>query len=59
MLSDRHANFILNVGDASATSIRSLSHHAKRVVFDEFGVDMEEEALFLGNWQSFEPELVA
>lgn len=58
MLSERHANFILNVGDASATSIRSLAEFAKEKVFAKFGVMMEEEALYLGDWSGFVREPV-
>jgi UDP-N-acetylmuramate dehydrogenase len=50
MLGARHANFILNVGGATATEIRSLAHHAKKVVSDKFGVELEEEVLYLGDW---------
>ena len=55
MIGVRHANFILNVAGATATEIRSLSHHAKQSVFDKFGVEIEEEVLYLGDWSSFEP----
>ena len=58
MLSNRHANFVLNVCDASATSIRSLAEFAKEKVFAKFGVLMEEEALYLGDWSGFVREVV-
>ncbi len=58
MLSERHANFILNVGDASATSIRSLAEFAKEKVFQTFDVLLEEEALYLGDWSGYERETV-
>jgi UDP-N-acetylmuramate dehydrogenase len=54
MLGSRHANFILNVGNASATDIRRLAEHAKSQVFDKFGVMLEEEVLFLGDWSGWE-----
>jgi len=56
MFSARHANFLLNVGQASASSLRSLSHHAKSAVKERFGVDLEEEVMFLGDWSGFTPE---
>ena len=58
MMGERHANFMLNVGGATATSIRSLAQHVKRVVFDKFGFELEEEVLYLGDWSKFEPEIV-
>ena len=55
MIGTRHANFLLNVAGATATELRSLSHHAKRAVRDKFGVELEEEVLYLGDWSKFEP----
>ena len=54
MLGQRHANFILNVGNASASEIRKLSQHAKAAVRDKFGVELEEEVLFLGDWSGWD-----
>jgi UDP-N-acetylmuramate dehydrogenase len=42
------------VGNASATDIRRLAEHAKSQVFDKFGVMLEEEVLFLGDWSGWE-----
>lgn len=58
MLARRHANFILNVGRASASDIRRLAMHAKSAVFEKFNVRLEEEVLYLGNWESFLKESV-
>ena len=55
MIGTRHANFLLNVAGATATELRSLSHYAKQRVFEKFGVEMEEEVLYLGDWSKFEP----
>lgn len=49
----RHANFILNVGNATATEIRRLAMHTKSVVKERFGVELEEEVLYLGDWSGF------
>lgn len=56
MLSAKHANFILNVGAATACSIRSLAHHARQKVLAAWGVNLEEEVLYLGDWSRFSPE---
>jgi len=53
MLGQRHANFILNVGRATATDIRSLADFARRQVQDRFGVELEEEVLYLGDWSRY------
>ena len=57
MIGIRHANFLLNVAGATATEIRSLSQFAKQKVKVKFGVDIEEEVLYLGDWSKFEPIL--
>jgi UDP-N-acetylmuramate dehydrogenase len=49
----RHANFILNVNGATATEIRQLALRAKRAVLARFGVELEEEVLYLGDWSGF------
>ncbi|MFI5387029.1 MAG: UDP-N-acetylmuramate dehydrogenase [Fimbriimonadales bacterium] len=54
MLGQRHANFMLNVGNAAAFEIRRLAEHAKQVVLAMFGVELEEEVLYLGDWSRFE-----
>ena len=51
-----HANFILNVGGASATDIRRLAEKVAKSVFDQFGVQLEEEVLYLGDWSGFRPD---
>lgn len=49
----RHANFILNVNGATATEIRELAVRARRTVLARFGVELEEEVLFIGDWSTF------
>jgi UDP-N-acetylmuramate dehydrogenase len=58
MLSARHANFMLNVGNATASGIRSLAEFAKGRVNQVFQVELEEEALYLGDWSAWTPEPV-
>lgn len=50
IMGSRHANFILNVRNARASDIRALAQHAKSVVKEKFGVELEEEVLYLGRW---------
>jgi UDP-N-acetylmuramate dehydrogenase len=52
-LGRRHANFIVNIGGATATEIRRLALHAKYTVAARFGVELEEEVLYLGDWSAF------
>lgn len=53
MLGARHANFLLNVGRATATDLRRLATFAQQVVGDKYGVRLEEEVLYLGDWSAF------
>ncbi len=46
----RHANFMLNVSNASASEIRDLAEFGKAEVLRRFSVRLEEEVLYLGKW---------
>jgi UDP-N-acetylmuramate dehydrogenase len=48
MVSTTHANFIINLGGASATEIRDLIEQCKRAVRGRFGVELREEIVYLG-----------
>ena len=50
MVSTKHANFIVNIGDASATDVRTLMELAQRTVKEKFGVDLEPEVELVGEW---------
>lgn len=47
---DRHANFIVNLGGATARDIRALIERVKREVFEKRGVALEEEVRYFGDW---------
>lgn len=51
-VSTRHANFIVNRGGATAAQIRAVAEYVKAKVFERFGVLLEEEVLYLGDWPS-------
>lgn len=57
MFAQSHANFIVNVGNASAFEIRKLALMGKAVVYERFGVILEEEVLYLGEWQRFDDRI--
>lgn len=50
-ISEKHANFFVNEGDASAEDIRALIAEAWHVVREKFGVEMELEVELLGQWK--------
>ena len=49
-ISDKHANFIVNTGDASALDCWWLVKHARDVVLERFGVRLEPEVHAVGDW---------
>ncbi|MBF0111640.1 MAG: UDP-N-acetylmuramate dehydrogenase [Desulfamplus sp.] len=48
MVSDKHANFILNLGSATASQILDLKNLVKDTVFQKFGVHLVEEVIIQG-----------
>jgi UDP-N-acetylmuramate dehydrogenase len=50
-ISDKHANFFVSDGDASAEDIRALIAEAWHRVREQFGVEMELEVELVGDWQ--------
>lgn len=52
-ISEKHANFLCNLGGATAWDLRSLAKLARSRVLDKFGVEIEEEALYIGDWSDW------
>ena len=48
VVSEKHANFIINTGDASATDIESLIEHVRATVKDKHGVELVREVHIIG-----------
>ncbi len=53
-ISTVHANFIVNRGDATAADVQALIRLARREVQARFGVTLELEIEFFGDWQEWE-----
>jgi len=49
-VSSAHANFIVNDGPATAAEIRALIDLCKAAVREQFGVELREEIVYLGDW---------
>jgi UDP-N-acetylmuramate dehydrogenase len=49
-ISERHANFFVNLGGATAAEIRDLIELARRTVRDRFGIELEEEIVRMGEF---------
>lgn len=52
-VADRHANFILNCGGATATDIYRLIHHIQVEVADRWSLWLQPEVKFLGEFPAF------
>ncbi len=50
MVSTKHANFIVNTGDASAQDVRALIRRCQSEVRRRFGVDLVTEVELVGDW---------
>ncbi len=50
MVSTKHANFIVNIGDASAADVKSLMDRCQREVKEKFGADLRPEVELVGEW---------
>ncbi len=53
-ISEKHANFIVNQGRATAADVIALMTLARREVWRQFGALLEPEILFVGDWPEAE-----
>lgn len=51
-VAERHANFILNCGGASASDILRLIHHVQETVYHQWSMTLEPEVRLLGEFQT-------
>lgn len=47
MISDKHPNFIVNLGNAKATDVRALIEIARQAIKEKYNIDLEEEIIYL------------
>jgi len=52
-VSDKHANFIVNLGNAKSSDIKNLSDHIINVIRDKFGVTLEREVFIIPPVQKY------
>jgi len=50
MVSEKHANFIVNTGGASAEDVRGVIRHVQKVVYENSGILLEPEVVFVGEF---------
>lgn len=56
VISEKHANFFINEGNATAEDVRVLIAEAWHAVREQFGVELELEVELVGDWQFDEEE---
>ena len=49
-VSDKHCGFVINAGDATAQDVVALMNHVTEVVREKYGVTLEPEVKFLGDF---------
>ena len=52
-VAEKHANFLVNAGGATASDLRRLACRVRAAVQERFGVTLEEEVLYVGDWRSW------
>lgn len=52
-ISPKHANFIVNDGRATAADVRRLADRARAEVARRFGIELDFEIQFLGDWTNW------
>ncbi len=50
MISKKHANFIVNTGNAKADDVKKLINLCKEKVKEKFGIELKEEIKYLGEF---------
>ena len=50
MVSEKHCGFVINKGGATASDVCELMNHVTEVVREKFGVTLEPEVKFLGEF---------
>ena len=49
-ISPKHANFVVNLGQARASDVRALMDMARDAVLNQFGIGLEMEQELIGEW---------
>ncbi|MCL6096075.1 MAG: UDP-N-acetylmuramate dehydrogenase [Patescibacteria group bacterium] len=47
-ISEKHPNFIVNLGNAASNDVKALIVFARAAVLEKFGIELEEEIMYLG-----------
>ena len=53
VVSEKHANFIVNDGHGTATDVRRLAESVQATVLEKSGVGLRFEVVFAGDWSGW------
>ena len=53
VVSEKHANFIVNDQKGTAADVRRVADHVRAVVAERHGVELVSEIVFLGDWEGW------
>ena len=56
-MSEKHANFIVNLGGARAAEIEQLIAHMRDSVKAKFGIELQQEVRVIGELETGEREM--
>jgi len=56
VVSEKHANFIVNDQKGTAADVRNVAEHVRRAVRERHGVELRFEIEFLGDWSTWTEE---
>ena len=59
VVSDKHANFIVNDAHGTAADVRRVAEHVRAAVRAGHGVELAYEVEFAGDWSAWSPEETA
>ncbi len=55
-VSTKHANFIVSDRDGTAADVRAVGEHVRQLVAERFGVALQYEIEFVGDWPALEEQ---
>ena len=59
VVSEKHANFIVNDRKGTAADVRALAEHVRHEVRGRLGIELAYEIEFAGDWSGWPPEEIA
>ena len=51
-VSEKHCGFVINAGGATARDVRTLMDNVRDIVYKKYGVTLEPEVKFLGDFEA-------